>query len=447
MIECFPFAGYPVAVLGLGEEGRAAARALHLSEAEVSAWDSDRARRDGAMEDEIPVADLSGADWREFVSLVIEASVPHGTDPHPYVRAALDAGSEVISDAELLVRSQRLAEYVGVTGADGAEFTCQLIHYLLTLSGKEAEMGGFPLSPLMDLHPLYGGTYVLYMPPDKLDITVSITFDTACWIGPDGSGNGEDGLERQALIFHRQTDPRTAVVCVDDDGGRALFDRLAGVGDQIVVPVSGAGAVAGGIFIESGVLYDDGKGERVPVLPFAGLAAYDHRRDRTLAAVAYAAALSRGVEPPAAMASLRSFPGVEGLRAPLERVDGVLFIDDTASSTVADVERSLAGYDGPVVWIGGGDEPFGDDIADALAATAGPAVIVGRSAETLGEGPRVETAGDMAEAAEKAHALAAETGARVIYSPGVETERPDFAEAVSALTGVHEEPDEIDGIE
>jgi len=443
MIECFPFAGYPVAVLGLGGEGRAAARALHLSEAEVSAWDADAAHRDDAAEDEIPVVDLSGVDWREFVSLVIEASIPHGSDPHPYVRATLDAGSEVISDAELLARSQRLAEYVGVTGTDGAEFVCQLIHYLLTLSGKEAEMGGFPLSPLMDLHPLDGGTYILYMPPDKLDITVSITFDTACWIGPDSSG-GDDGLERQNLIFHRQTDPRTAVVCLDDADGRALFDRLAGLGDQIVVPVSGSGVVAGGIFVESGVLYDDSKDKGVPVMPFDGLAAYDHRRDRTLAAVAYAAALSRGVEPPAAMASLRSFPGVEGLRAPLERVDGILFIDDTASSTVTEVERTLAGYDGPVVWVGGGDEPFGDDIADALAASVGPAVIVGRSDETLAEGIRVETAGDMAEAAETARGLAAETGARVVYSPGVKTACPDFAEAVSALTGAHEEPDEID---
>jgi len=44
MIDCFPFAGYPVAVFGLGEEGRAAARALHLSEAEISAWDLGAAR-------------------------------------------------------------------------------------------------------------------------------------------------------------------------------------------------------------------------------------------------------------------------------------------------------------------------------------------------------------------------------------------------------------------
>jgi len=444
MIDCFPFSGYPVAVLGLGDEGRAAARALHLSEAEVAAWDADAARRDGATEDEIPVVDLSSADWADFVSLVIESSIPHGNIPHPFVRAALDAGSEVIGDAELLARSQRLAEYVGVTGEDGAEFVCQLIHYLLTLSGKEAEMGGVPLSPVMDLHPLDGGTYVLYMPPDKLDITVSITFDTACWIDGDGNANGDEVLQRQELIFHRQTDPRTAVVCVDDVDGRAVYERLAGIGDQVIVPVSGAGAVAGGIFVEDGVLYDDSKGERLPVLPFQGLAAYGHRRDRTLAAVAYAAALSRGVQPAAAMASLRSFAGVEGLRAPLERVDGVLFVDDSASSTARDTRRTLAGYDGPVVWIGGGEEPFDDNAADALIKTAAATVIAGPAAENLDYGNHVEAAPDMAEAAEKARRLAVETGARVIYSPGVQTALPGFAETVSTLTGSHEEPDEID---
>jgi len=369
--------------------------------------------------------------------------VPHtGDEAHPFVRAALDAGSEVIGDAELLARSQRLAEYVGVTGDDGAEFACQLIHYLLTLSGKEAEMGGFPLSPVMDLHPLDGGAYVLYMPPDKLDITVSITFDTACWIGSDAAS---ESRERQALIFHRQTDPRTAVVCVDDADGRAVYERLAGVGDQVVVPVSGAGTAGGGVFVEDSVLYDDSKGGRVPVLPFEGLAAYDHRRDRALAAVAYAAALSRGVEALAAMASIRSFPGVEGLRGPLERVDGVLFVDDAASSTVAEVQRSLTGYDGPVVWIGGGETPFESlKAADALAKTAAAAVIVGTAGEPLAKDCRAETAPDLAEAVELAHGLAAETGARVVYSPGVSTPHAGFAEAVSALTGSHEEPDEID---
>ena len=38
MIDVFPFAGYPVAVFGLGRSGLTAAKSLIGSEAEVAAW-------------------------------------------------------------------------------------------------------------------------------------------------------------------------------------------------------------------------------------------------------------------------------------------------------------------------------------------------------------------------------------------------------------------------
>ena len=41
MIDVFPFAGYPIAVFGLGLSGLSAAKALVKSEADVSAWDDD----------------------------------------------------------------------------------------------------------------------------------------------------------------------------------------------------------------------------------------------------------------------------------------------------------------------------------------------------------------------------------------------------------------------
>ena len=41
MIDVFPFAGFPVAVFGLGRSGLAAARALVKSDAEGWAWDGD----------------------------------------------------------------------------------------------------------------------------------------------------------------------------------------------------------------------------------------------------------------------------------------------------------------------------------------------------------------------------------------------------------------------
>ena len=46
MIDVFPFAGYPVAVFGLGRSGLTAAKSLAGSEAEVAAWDDDAQARE-----------------------------------------------------------------------------------------------------------------------------------------------------------------------------------------------------------------------------------------------------------------------------------------------------------------------------------------------------------------------------------------------------------------
>ncbi|HEX2114554.1 MAG TPA: UDP-N-acetylmuramoyl-L-alanine--D-glutamate ligase, partial [Alphaproteobacteria bacterium] len=117
MIDVFPFSGIPVAVLGLGKSGLVAARALKASGAEVRAWDDSEEKRKAAAAEEIPIVDLRSADWREITSLVISPGIPHTfPKPHPVAAKAKEAKVEIISDIELLARTQREASFVGVTG-------------------------------------------------------------------------------------------------------------------------------------------------------------------------------------------------------------------------------------------------------------------------------------------------------------------------------------------
>src|SRR3989338_6616673 len=116
MIDVFPFAGFPVAVFGLGRSGLAAARALVKSDAEVWAWDDDEEARDRAREDDIPLVDLYVCDWKELTTLVLSPGIPlHHPKPHRVVELAEKAGCEVVGDMEMLVRAQRDAAYIGIT--------------------------------------------------------------------------------------------------------------------------------------------------------------------------------------------------------------------------------------------------------------------------------------------------------------------------------------------
>ena len=308
MIDLFPFSGFIVGVLGLGDHGLVTARALKLSGAEVWAWDHDENRREKAQAEGIPLVDLNACDAREIISLVIEPDIAHGlTDCDDIVTAVRNAGGEVISDAELLVRTQRDAAYLGITGAGDDAFFCSLITQMLEVAGKDIELGGTPERAMLGLHPLdLGGMYVLLMPPKKLDMTVSITFDTAVWLGAVPFMTDEE-LGNMRKIFHRQTKPRTAIISVDDPVSCEVYETLKDADEQIVVPISGKNRVPGGVYIEDSMLIDDTNGEGVPVTNLGEYDTYCEADHKRLAAFAYTTALSVGIEPRVAMACLQGF--------------------------------------------------------------------------------------------------------------------------------------------
>ena len=89
MIDVFPFAGYPIAVFGLGLSGLSAAKALVKSEADVSAWDDAEDACQRAADEGVPRVDLYGIDWKEQTSLVLNPGVPlHHPLPHEIVKLA-----------------------------------------------------------------------------------------------------------------------------------------------------------------------------------------------------------------------------------------------------------------------------------------------------------------------------------------------------------------------
>ena len=260
-------------------------------------------------------------------------------------------------------------------------------------SGAEAEVGGCLGVPVLGLHPLaMDGTYVVGMTPSMLRLTVSLTFDVAVLLNVDSDEAGY--AEALKTIFHRQTSPRTAVVGVDDEGGRAVAGELRAKGEQMVIPVSGLGRVEGGVYAEDGMLHDDTGGKADPVVDLNTIAALPGAHNWQNAAAAYAAAKTAGVEPRVIMACLNSFPGLVHRQERLATIDGVAYVKDARADTALAASRALSSY-GDVYWIaggGGGDEdeeeavepfldrvrqryPLGDSAADLARAleTAGAA--------------------------------------------------------------------------
>ncbi len=464
MIDLSFFGSLPVAVLGLGKSGLSAARALRDSGAEVWAWDDNEDRRAVAREADIPLVDLTTCNWRELTSLILSPGIPHThPEPHPVARLAKEHNCEIIGDIELLARAQPDASYLGITGTNGKSTTTALIGHILELSGRQVAVGGNLGIPALELEPLSsGGIYVLEMSSYQIEITVSITFDVGVLLNISADHierhGGLDGyIAAKRMIFHRQTKPRSAVVGIDDEISRKIFEQLKAADEQVVFPISGVTRAPGGVYVRDGVLHDDTEGQAVPAIDLREVPSLPGVHNWQNAAAAYAACKAIGVEAPVIAACLRSFPGLPHRQELIEIIDGIAWINDSKATNADAAAKALACYDN-IYWIAGGQakegglaglEPHFGRIAHAF--------LIGEAAEafaeTLGGKVPATHSGELAAAVSHAQELArgeGREGAVVLLSPACasfdqfanfEARGEAFRGLVEALTGARSDTD------
>ena len=360
MIELLPFAGIPVAVMGLGKSGVASAKALIASGAEVWAWDDSQERRAEAEAERIPIVDLYAQDLAAARTIVWSPGIPHRyPKPHPIAERARRAGLEIVSDVELLARSERASSYIGVTGTNGKSTTTALVGHILGRAGRKVAAGGNLGTPALALEPLgKDGTYVLEMSSYQLELTPSLAFDVGVLtnISPDHlerHGGLAGYIEAKKRIFQHQGAAATAVVGVDDPPSRAICEELAAKGEQRVVPVSAETSVERGVYVRDGKLVDDSEGKCDEVADLAAIPALPGRHNWHNAAAAYAATRAMGVPPVGIAKSFGSFPGLAHRQELVAVIDGVRFVNDSKATNADAAAKALVCYE-RIYWLAGG---------------------------------------------------------------------------------------------
>ncbi len=459
MITLTSFSGHTIAVFGLGRSGLSSAMALSRGGARVLAWDDDTASRERACKAGVETADLYQADWSVIDALVLAPGVPlTHPEPHPLAALARRAGVEIIGDVELLARNGVRARTIGITGTNGKSTTTALIGHILARAGRKTAVGGNLGVPVLDLEaPGNDGFYVLEMSSYQLDLTHSLAFDIALLLNVspdhlDRHGGMAGYVSAKKRLF---SDARTAIVGVDDEHSRAVYEQLRAEGGRPVIPISGSGAVPGGVYVEDGVLHDETSGVKEAVVEMDRLASLPGVHNAQNAAAACAVARAAGLDVEQVRAGLLSFPGLAHRQELLAVIDGVSYVNDSKATNGEAAARALACY-GDVYWIAGGRAK-----ADGLTATrpywghVRHAYLIGEAAndfaDTLTPKVPVTLSGRLSQAVGQARRTAlAETGggAVVLLSPACasfdqyddfEARGEDFRSLVDALEGERRE--------
>ncbi|MDQ4036325.1 MAG: UDP-N-acetylmuramoyl-L-alanine--D-glutamate ligase [Chloroflexota bacterium] len=429
--------GRRTVVLGLARSGVAACRFLADAGAIVVAYDrrpasevADAVAALGAR----PVRLALGVGEVEALAVLAHADLlvtspsvsPRFPTTDAWLRDALqvaeERGAEIVSEVELFLRLTR-ARVLGVTGTKGKTTTSSLVAAMLERGGLPTVLGGNIGTPLIERATQLGPDDWAVVELSELQLpTITRGADVALY-----TNIGEDHLDRHGTVeAYRAVKARLAELTVpggrvvlngDDAGCRTLGDRLP----PASVAWYGQGEPGRGR-IEAWI-DDDGwvrvAGERLlPAreVPLPGR----HMLSNVLCASL--GAFVAGVQPAAIGEAIVSFEGVPHRLELVSERGGVRWVNDSQATVPVAAIAALEAFDAPIVLIAGGEGKglAYDAFADAIAARARAAVLIGETADELasliGDRLPVQRASDMAGAVAAA-ARIVRPGEVVLLSP------------------------------
>jgi UDP-N-acetylmuramoylalanine--D-glutamate ligase len=420
-----------VAVMGLGKSGTSSAHVLMESGALVTAWDDKEETREAGRAAGLTIVDPTKTDLSTLQLMVWSPGIPHThPHPHPIAERARRLGIPLVCDIELLTMASPSAYFIGITGTNGKSTTTTLTGHIFQASGRTTAIGGNLGTPALDL-PAFDseGTYVLELSSYQIELLDHAGFDVAVLLNltPDHlarHGSMEGYVAAKASLFDRLRPGGIAIISLDDDFSRGIFEHLHRTDESFAVPISVERQVPGGISAATGILIDDCDGRATPIIDLRTLPHLPGRHNWQNACAAYATGRAAGIPSEIICSALKSYPGLAHRQELIAEIDDIAYVNDSKATNADAVEKALVCYE-TIYWILGGQAKEGGITSLApLFSRIEKAFLIGEASEefaaTLGAKvpfERCETL-DVALAQARAAALAdRKADAVVLLSP------------------------------
>lgn len=439
-----PYQDQPVAVLGLGRSGEAAARLLAQLGARVTALESgtpDAARLAQLRASGIEV--VAGPEADAYAGPCAFAVISPGIDPRtPLAQNFIRRGVTLISEIELAQRHCR-RPVVAITGTNGKTTTTELVAAMFTGAGVVTEACGNIGKPFSEVVVEDEDLAVITLEVSSFQLERIVDFHPAVsvWLNftPDHLDRYASAAEYRAAklrVFDNQTASDFAVV--------NSRDALPPLAPRRIT--FSAHDLAADLYLRDDVIHY----QHEPLLPMRDVQLRGRHNAENLMA-ALGVGLARGLTADQMTLSLRAYRPQPHRCEWVRQLDGVDYVNDSKATNLDALEKALLADTRPVILIAGGkDKGFSfNTLTGLVAERASWVVLIGEMAERIaadwsGRVP-CDRAGSLEEAVQIAWSLA-KPGETVLLSPGTSSfdmfksyaDRGDqFRALVHALSSSH----------
>ncbi|MGH8020983.1 MAG: UDP-N-acetylmuramoyl-L-alanine--D-glutamate ligase [Opitutaceae bacterium] len=384
----------PVAILGAGVSGRAAAGLIEALGGRATIFD--REARDAS-------STHFGAEEAAQFGLVVVS--PGFAPSHAWVQTARTHGCEVMSELDLGALAWP-GEIIAVTGTNGkTTLTEFLVHALRSIGRDTRAVGnvGHAFSDAWKTPAEAGSIAVCEVSSFQAEQLRFFEAGASLW-----TNFAEDHLERHPTL---KAYFRAKYRLVEHTRGREVYFG----------PSVRAHAHAFGFELPMDHGVDFVAQENEPRLEGTAFARQPQRENFLLARALWS---SLGFEEEALLEAASSFALGPHRLARVRELEGVTYWNDSKATNFHAVEAALAGFSGPVIWVGGGRSKGGDlhSFATRIAPRMRSAFLIGETGAEMTRclrdlGVPVVHCASLREAVSGARA-AATAGEHVLLSPG-----------------------------
>ena len=343
----------------------------------------------------------------------------------PEMRALREAGVPVTTATALWLAERGGAGVVGVTGTKGKSTTAALLAHLVRAAGRTAHLAGnigVPALDLLDAEPADVTVVELssYHTAD-LEVGPEVALVTNLFKEHTDWHGSEDAYRAEKLRLLGLRGVRVGVINGGDEQLTAAVGARAGTDPTTSVETRLFGVPGGWDVVDGAVVVGDEHVVEIAELPLPGV----HNALNLCAALTAASVF--GILPPPLPVSLSGFhPLPHRLEIVAER-DGVLWVDDSISTTPESTLAALASFPGRAIVLIGGGQDRGQDygaLGRTLAAVGADVIGVPSTGSRLVtaarnaglEAARAITASDLRAAVLDARRVG-RPGAVVLLSP------------------------------
>ncbi|MBI3754544.1 MAG: UDP-N-acetylmuramoyl-L-alanine--D-glutamate ligase [Deltaproteobacteria bacterium] len=428
--------GKNVLVVGLAKTGVSVARFLHEQGAIVAATDVSPASQIKGVDELQKIGievETEGHSLKHFLNadlIVLSPGVPPDLEP---LQEARKKGIEIISEIELAYNFIK-EPIVAIAGTNGKTTTTTLIGKILEAGGKKVFVGGNIGLPLIEY--AAGGKTADYLVVEvssfqlegirkfrpHIAILLNITEDHL-----DRYAGFEEYAAAKFRLFENMKQGDVAVVNSDD---AVINSKLKTLPLQVlsrgqkskfkVIPFSSGGMLHEGLsYKNENIVYSlGGEKEFYPTGNFKlkGI----HNIENIMASIAVAREC--GIAKDVIQKTIESFKGLPHRMELIREINGVGYYNDSKGTNIGALQKSLEGFDSPVILIAGGKDKGGDYrvLNDLIKKKVKSLILLGEAKNKIRDAfkglTEIVTADSLQDAVNKARGKA-KSGDVVLLSP------------------------------